>query len=49
MSKLVGENTLMRIFIGESDRFQGKPLYEALVALGFAALIPIGNRRKVLG
>lgn len=28
-----GERTLMRIFIGESDRFQGKPLYQALVEL----------------
>ncbi len=40
MTKLVGENTLMRIFIGESDRFQGRPLYEALVEMfrkeGFA-------------
>jgi PII-like signaling protein len=40
MSKLVGENILMRIFIGESDRFEHKPLYEALVELlrkeGFA-------------
>jgi PII-like signaling protein len=26
-----GERTLMRIFIGESDKFHGKPLYEALV------------------
>jgi hypothetical protein len=26
-----GERTLMRIFIGESDKYQGKPLYEALV------------------
>lgn len=26
-----GERTLMRIFIGESDRYQGKPLYDALV------------------
>lgn len=26
-----GERTLMRIFIGESDRYQGKPLYEALL------------------
>ncbi|MEJ2471129.1 MAG: DUF190 domain-containing protein [Desulfuromonadales bacterium] len=25
--------TLMRIFVGESDRYQGKPLYEALVEL----------------
>ncbi len=35
-----GERTLMRIFIGESDKHQGKPLYEALVELfrsrGFA-------------
>jgi PII-like signaling protein len=28
-----GERTLMRIFIGESDRFGGKPLYEALVEM----------------
>jgi len=28
-----GERTLMRIFIGESDKYQGKPLYEALVDL----------------
>ena len=27
-----GERTLMRIFIGESDKFHGKPLYEAVVA-----------------
>ncbi len=27
-----GERTLMRIFIGESDKYHGKPLYEALVA-----------------
>ncbi len=27
------EMTLMRIFVGESDRFQNKPLYEALVEL----------------
>lgn len=26
-----GERTLMRIFIGESDRYHGKPLYETLV------------------
>ncbi|MBK5274631.1 MAG: DUF190 domain-containing protein [Desulfuromonadales bacterium] len=40
MSKLTGENVLMRIFIGESDRFGHKPLYEVLVELlrkeGFA-------------
>lgn len=26
-----GERTLMRVFIGESDRYEGKPLYEALL------------------
>lgn len=40
MEKLTGENVLMRIFIGESDRFGHKPLYEVLVELfrkeGFA-------------
>jgi len=28
-----GERTLMRIHIGESDKWHGKPLYEALVEL----------------
>ncbi|HKI94127.1 MAG TPA: DUF190 domain-containing protein [Gemmatimonadales bacterium] len=28
-----GERTLMRIFIGESDKYGGKPLYEALLEL----------------
>jgi PII-like signaling protein len=28
-----GERTLMRVFIGESDKYEGKPLYEALVEL----------------
>ena len=28
-----GERTLMRIFIGEGDKHQGKPLYEALLHL----------------
>ncbi len=28
---LQGERTLMRIFIGESDKYQGQPLYEALL------------------
>ena len=28
---LAGERTLMRIFIGESDKHHGKPLYEALL------------------
>ena len=28
-----GERTLMRVFIGESDKYHGRPLYEALVDL----------------
>jgi PII-like signaling protein len=31
--KLDGERTLMRIHIGESDRWHGKPLYEAIVEM----------------
>lgn len=33
MTRLDGEQTLMRIFVGENDRFQGQPLYEALLEL----------------
>ncbi|PNU21302.1 hypothetical protein C2E25_03145 [Geothermobacter hydrogeniphilus] len=33
MTRLDGELTLMRIFIGESDRWEKKPLYDALLAL----------------
>ena len=29
--KFVGERTLMRIHIGESDKWHGKPLHEAIV------------------
>jgi hypothetical protein len=40
MNKLIGENVLMRIFIGEGDSYEHRPLYEALVELfrteGFA-------------
>lgn len=40
MKSLTGEQMLMRIFIGESDRHEHRPLYEALVELlrreGFA-------------
>lgn len=42
MSKLIGERVLMRIFIGESDKFGRLPLYESLVDLfrreGFAGV-----------
>ena len=33
MRKITGEQYLMRIFIGESDRYEGKPLYQYLVEL----------------
>jgi hypothetical protein len=29
--RLEGKGKLLRIYIGESDRWQGKPLYEAIV------------------
>jgi hypothetical protein len=29
--KVEGEGQLLRIFIGESDRWEGRPLYEAIV------------------
>jgi PII-like signaling protein len=29
--KIVGSAKLLRIFVGESDRYQGRPLYEAIV------------------
>ena len=31
MHRLDGEQSLMRIFIGESDRYQNRPLYKVLV------------------
>lgn len=31
--RIEGEGKLLRIFIGESDRWHGKPLYEAIVEL----------------
>jgi PII-like signaling protein len=31
--RLEGEGELLRIFIGESDRHEGKPLFEAIVQL----------------
>ena len=33
MHGLTGERVLMRIHIGESDRWQGRPLYESIVEL----------------
>lgn len=29
--RMEGEGKLLRIFVGESDRFEGKPLFEAIV------------------
>ncbi len=31
--KIPGEGVLLRIFLGESDRWHGKPLYEEIVLL----------------
>jgi len=31
--KFEGERTLMRIHIGESDKWHGKPLYDAIVEM----------------
>lgn len=31
VQRLEGERTLMRIFIGESDKYQGVPLYKAIL------------------
>jgi PII-like signaling protein len=40
MKNFVGENLLLRIFIAEGDRYEHRPLYEALVEMlrkeGFA-------------
>lgn len=33
LMKLPSESQLLRIFIGEADRFEGKPLHEAIVHL----------------
>ena len=33
MLGLTGERTLMRVHVGERDKYQGKPLYEAIVLL----------------
>jgi len=33
MDELTGENTLIRIFIGESDHHDGTPLYMAIVEM----------------
>ena len=33
MHGLKGERTLMRIHVGERDRFHGKPLYQAIIEL----------------
>jgi PII-like signaling protein len=29
--KIEGEGNLLRVFVGESDRWHGKPLYQAIV------------------
>ena len=50
MHGLVGERVLMRIHVGEADKFEGKPLYQAIVQLlrerGFAGATVV---RAILG
>lgn len=47
--KIEGEGQLLRVFIGEGDRWEGQPLYEAIVrrarADGLLAEEPIGSWR----
>jgi PII-like signaling protein len=31
VTRLAGEGTLLRVFVGESDTWHGKPLYQAIV------------------
>jgi PII-like signaling protein len=31
VTRIEGEGKLLRLFIGESDRWHGKPLYQAIV------------------
>ncbi len=38
MHGLVGERTLMRIHIGERDKFGGKPLYDRMIGGGLITL-----------
>ena len=35
--RMEGEGQLLRVFIGESDRFEGRPLHEAIVLRARAA------------
>jgi PII-like signaling protein len=35
--KIPTEGTLLRVFVGESDRWEGRPLHEAIVARARAA------------
>ena len=32
--RIPSEGKLLRIFIGEADKWQGQPLYEAIVQIG---------------
>ncbi|MCX7895366.1 MAG: DUF190 domain-containing protein [Thermoanaerobaculum sp.] len=33
MTRIAGDGELVRIFVGEGDRFRGQPLYQAIVLL----------------
>ena len=51
--KFEGERTLMRIHIGESDRWHGKALYEAIVEMlrkqGFSGVTVTARRSRLWG
>src|SRR2546425_702853 len=46
--KIEGEGKLLRIFVGESDRWHGKPLYQAIVERGRGEGLGVGARRRKL-
>ena len=33
MTRMEGEHTLLRVFVGETDKFNGQPLYQAIVRM----------------
>jgi len=33
MTRMEGEHTLLRVFVGETDRYDGQPLYQAIVRM----------------
>ncbi len=46
--ELNGEGLLLRVFIGESDHWRGKPLYEAIMLLARERGLPAAPRPRPL-